>query len=333
MAASAVLRAAIICNPESGRVRRAPNMVRDWAATLAHCSYHEVRDGGGIQTVVERMLTEQPGLIIVAGGDGTLHGVLTVLLRGMVAGPLPAVCPLSAGTTNMTARDLGMRGGLRRQLRSLRACLDSRDLPSTVRRPVLCVDEGGDSRYGMFFGAGIIAAGVRYFRERIRPTGLVGESASAPVIARYLWRILTAPAASAPDYGIRHVGEDGRPPTEGDCMLLLATVLDRLLLGLTPYWGEGGGPIHYTGVRCAPDGLLLNAPRVCLGLGNRLRDAAGYRSADVHNLEIMMKGEFIIDGETYSTGGERPLCISAGRTADFLLPQLCTGRRDGRIAQ
>src|SRR3546814_7056695 len=59
-------------------------------------------------------------LIVVIGGDGTLQGLLTALLR-QPDGAVPDLLVIPAGTTNMSAADLGARHKPEPALRALAA--------------------------------------------------------------------------------------------------------------------------------------------------------------------------------------------------------------------
>lgn len=308
-------RVGILCNSDSGRVRSRMPEVRALCRRIAGEGYAEV-DGATLDgPLVPELLSQHPELLVVVGGDGTLHNVLGRLLAPDRRGPMPAVLAVPAGTTNMSALDLGVRGRPLAVLERLRARLEGRAAASLPGRPrpILQVTRAGAAPLcGFFFGAGIIARGVDYFSSHVRTSGITGELASGLVMARFLGALLGADRGglTAPVYAaIRGIeGVTGRQAY----MAILASVADRLLLGTRPYWGTGPGPIHATTVRAQPARLLASVLPVLRGRGAGLRAEDGYASANVSSLAMHLEGPFVIDGQCYDASGMELILGSAG---------------------
>jgi hypothetical protein len=308
-------RVGILCNTDSGRVRSRMPEMRALCRRIAGANYAEV-DGammGG--PLVSELLAQQPELLVVVGGDGTLHALLGLLLAPGRTGPTPAVLAVPAGTTNMSALDLGVRGRPLAVLERLRARLEQEAAASLPGRPRPILHVSGASPAplcGMFFGAGIIARGVAYFSSYVRTSGVTGELASGLVMARFLGALLGAGRGglTAPVYA----DIDGMEGVTGRqaFMAILASAADRLLLGTRPYWGTGPGPIHATTVRAQPARLLASMLPVLRGRGERLRAQDGYASANVHSLGMNLEGPFVIDGQIYAANGARLILGTAG---------------------
>lgn len=308
-------RVGILCNSDSGRVRSRMPEVRALCRRIAGANYAEV-DGGTLDgPLVTELLLLQPELLVAVGGDGTLHALLGQLLAPGRTGPLPAVLAVPAGTTNMSALDLGVRGRPLAVLERLHARLEHQSVASLPgrARPILQVSRAGSAPLcGMFFGAGIIARGVEYFSSYVRTSGVTGELASGLVMARFLGALLGADRGglAAPVYaeidGLE--GVTGRQAF----MAILASVADRLLLGTRPYWGTGAGPIHATTVRAHPARLLASMLPVLRGRGARLRAQDGYASANVHSLAMNLEGPFVVDGQCYDASGTELILGTAG---------------------
>jgi hypothetical protein len=308
-------RVGILCNSDSGRVRSRMPEVRALCRRIAGANYAEV-DGttlGG--PLLAELLAQQPELLVVVGGDGTLHAVLGHLLAPGRAAPLPAVLAVPAGTTNMSALAFGVRGRPLAVLERLRACLERQDaaaLPQRARAILRVTRAGSAPLYGIFFGAGIIARGVEYFSSHVRTSGVTGELASGLVMARFLGALLgadrgglTAPVLADIE-GIE--GARGRQAF----IAILASVADRLLLGTRPYWGGGPGPIHATAIRARPARLFASVLPVLRGRGAGLRAEDGYASANVDALAMTLEGPFVIDGQSYDAQGAQLILDTAG---------------------
>jgi len=312
-------RVGILCNIDSGRVRGRLPEVRALCARMAGASYAEV-DGTTLDgPPLSGLLARQPGLLVVIGGDGTLHAVLGRLLAPG-SGPAPALLAVPAGTTNMSALDLGVRGRPLAVLERLRARLDQRDAAALPTRPraILQVSRAEAAPLcGMFFGAGIIARGVDYFSSHVRASGMTGELASGVVMARFLGALLGADRAGLTTPVIAEI--DGMPGVSGrqPFMAILASVADRLLLGTRPYWGAGAGPIHVTTVRARPARLYRSVLPVLRGRGAGLRAEDGYASANVQSLAMHLEGPFVIDGQCYQANGAK-LSLGTAGPVDFV---------------
>jgi hypothetical protein len=308
-------RVGILCNSDSGRVRSRMPEVRALCRRIAGENYTEV-DGTTLDgPFVRELLSRQPELLVVVGGDGTLHAVLGQLLAPGRTAPTPAVLAVPAGTTNMSALDLGVRGRPLAVLERLCAGLEQRTaaaLPGRSRQILQVTRAGSAPLCGLFFGAGIIARGVDYFSSHVRGSGITGELASGLVMARFLGALLGADRGglTAPVYAEIH-GMDGVSGRQA-FMAILASVADRLLLGTRPYWGTGPGPIHATTVRAQPARLFASVLPVLRGRGASLRAADGYASANVHSLTMRLEGLFVIDGQIYGADGTELTLGTAG---------------------
>lgn len=311
----------IVCNAASGRVRASLREFRARGRALAGERYLEV-DGVSLQgDAVPQMLSTNPEVLVVIGGDGTLHAVLGHLFAPGRTGPQPAVLAVPAGTTNMSATAFGVRGTPLAALDRLAACMDQTPGELPVRaRPVLKVTRNGSPPLcGMFFGAGIIARGVEYFLDHVRDRGVTGEILSGIVMARFLVALLAPDGnrLAAPVLAeIRGIpGLEGRRP----CIAILVTVLDRLLLGTRPFWGKEAAPIHATVVGAKPARLWRSLWPLITGSGDGLTPADGYHSANVSSLSMKLDGPFVVDGQCYDAGGGI-VSLSVAGTLNFASP-------------
>jgi len=311
----------ILCNTLGGRLRKRRKAVRRALGDFAPARIREACTVDEVTAALHAFAGEGIELLVVAGGDGTVQMVLSSLFNYRPFSKMPVLAVIPGGTTNMTALDLGVRGGPVRALRRLQRCLHEPARTRLVRRPVIRVERGeGPDVYGMFFGAGVIASGVSYFQSRIRRLGITGEFASGLVVLRFLGELLTGrrgrimrPVEVAPGAGDNDI-------QGGTYLFVLASTLQRLLLGVRPYWGGQDEPLHVTCVRESPRRFWRSLPPLLAGRGSKLREEDGYLSWNARVVDMAMADHFVVDGELYSAGGERSLRLSATDPAVFLVP-------------
>ena len=310
------MRTLVLSNPKSGRAQsQIPHIHRLMAKHTA--TDHVIsNDPAAAEAILAKYSLGADDCLVIHGGDGTAQHAITTLLQGSQPHQLPALAILPGGATNMTAKDVNDSPTLRRCLSQLSLCLPrsedrarSEDLArskSLTARPVLEIQTSTRSIYGFFFGAGAIVHGVRYFRQhscrdqnsRV-PKARLGPRSSLAV-ARTLWGIARNQPPYAGPVAIEHAG------TTHQTRLLLVSVLDRLLFGSTPFWGEEHGRARMTLIEHTAQGFMLSLPRVLRGRAPRRR---GYHSHNVDCARLAFNGPFTVDGELFDTAGA-PITIT-----------------------
>jgi diacylglycerol kinase (ATP) len=315
-------KTAVLLNPYSGRIRKRLERIRELAAAMPGAILHESDSLESMNRIIDELAGTGVDHVVIAGGDGTVQAVLDRLYTGKPWSRLPLVSIVPGGTTNMTATDIGSSCNPEKCLqqlgRSLQNALDVR----LVTRSILQIrqDQQPDI-HGMFFGTGLIARGSEYFHKHVKKSGLTGESGSALVMLRVLAGLLTGRNAQERTPIRIRLTDDTGHAREYNCMLLFTSTLDRLLLGLRPYWGGGHGAIHTTCLREHPDRLWRSLLAIVCGRGNSLAENDGYYSRNNSSLELMMDAGFIVDGEFFHCESRHgPLRISQAGPIRFLLP-------------
>ena len=174
-------RLGLLYNPHSGTNRRRPTDLPAAVAALDHFASQAV------------------DLVAISGGDGTVQMTLTALWSRPAMTLRPQLAVFAAGTTNMTASDVGHPGDQVWALRQLAHWLRTGvGRVARVKRSVLQLAVPGHAlQCGMFVGAGLISRGVGFYREDLHDRGLAG----LPGILLTLGRGLGAAARS----GARHL--------------------------------------------------------------------------------------------------------------------------------
>jgi diacylglycerol kinase (ATP) len=314
-------RIGVVINPLSGGNRNGLGDIRriiDDHPQVVHCDVQTPQD---VLAALGDFARREVDLLTVNGGDGTVQAVLTTLFHHQLFETQPLLAVLQSGTTSMTARDVGFSGSRVRSLKKLfHWAATGTGNPRVIDRPVLQVQAPGNpTRYGMFFGASAIYQGIQYFHRKLNTKGLRGEVGPGLTILRFLWSATRWGSDCIPPVPVS-VALDDNPPQQFDSLVVLVSTLERLFLGLYPYWGSEAGPLHYTGVRVGPRYLLRALPSILRGRsGTHGTPENGFYSHNAHEIKLSLAGGFTLDGQLYTPANqEEPTVVRYGGTASFL---------------
>lgn len=313
----------MLCNPLSGRLQGRLEAVRALGREIAPDTYHEASTPGEIASALLEIGRGHCDVLGIVGGDGTIQAALTALHAQRPTGPWPALALTAAGSTNMTARDLGTRGTMDRGLEALRALhRPEGGIGTRVQRPMLCVQRPNhDILCGMFFGAAVISDGVRFFRQRLRGLPMPGERTSILSVLRVLLSLGIGRSRRKSAGCPIKVQVDGGVKTTHTATICLASTLHRLLLGSRPYWGNEDGPLHFTVVDSDARAFWRSVWRVARGRpGKRLTPERGYFSHEAHEVRLTLDGPFVLDGELFEADPrDGPCILTAPRTVEWIV--------------
>ena len=314
------LQVGVLSNPRSGGNRKGGRGVRNVLAKWPDVMQRDAFTPEGVSESLSDFARNGVDLIIINGGDGTVHAALTAIGSSEIYSRPPLFALLCAGTTSMLARDVGITDSPSAALSRILQWAESTNTSLNVRtRPVLRVQRSSRQPplFGMFFGAGAICQGIKIFHNRDNPMGWRGELMPAFTMLRLLLAILCKDHEKVPPF-LTKTSLNGRSAGRRADLLVLVSTLERLFLGMRPYWGGENGPLRYTAVSVEPKRLL----RVLLSLfrsrqSRHATPANGYFSHNVHAVQLEMEGDFTLDGELYAAG-EGPVTITSAGTAMFL---------------
>jgi diacylglycerol kinase (ATP) len=310
----------MVTNPRSGGNRKGIGEVRKFQDQNPGIHYGEAITPADVNRVLADFSVRNVDLLVVNGGDGTVQSVLTALYgRSLFTRP-PLLALLRAGTASMLARDVGVHGEPSAALAKISAwSMDLGRNGSLIHeRPVLrvCQKDGTEPVCGMFFGAGAIPMAIDICHGSMNPNGVRGELMPGLILARLLLAALTGNVKLLPptDMGIRL---DEIPARRYSYLFAMVSTLERLFLGLHPFWGREAAPLQFTALKMKPPYLLRNLP--FLLCGRRTATASpenGYFSHNVRQITLDFRGKFTLDGELFEA--RSPLTIEAAGPARFL---------------
>ena len=260
--------------------------------------------------------------LFISSGDGTVQAIQTWLAESGRFKKLPRLCLLPHGTTNMTAADLGFR---HKSIEEQAIFIASPQPQEIKRRNTLRVvnPKGRSPLHGMFFGTGAVAEATRYCQVAFNDKGVGGQWATFATLASVLSKsIFFAPNPSDPNrfdkpYDIT-LTADGKRISAGAQLLMLATTLDKLILGARPFWGGADGPLRTT-VLPYP---VPSVPRWIVPLmygGEDRKVPAGAISHACQHCTVTSPTSFVIDGEFYDAPDGEPLQLETGPLLDYVV--------------
>jgi len=302
-------------NPEVTRILRLLRRFPD----VTHVETTSVRS---VPEALATLARQNVELLVVNGGDGTLQYTLTQILTTDDFMNIPMVAPLRGGRTNMSARDIGSHRnpvkGLEDLLEDVKAGrLDDR----LVDRPLLRVQTLRDREihYGFFFGAGMIHRAID-LTHNIFPRGKSQGSFGAGLVTAGL--ILRAIAKRrdgvlTPDKA--QIVLDGELVESGEFFLIVASSLQRLFLGIDPFWGIEKAPVRFTALASGSERIAMAAPGILRGKPRSfVRPEAGYTSRNVEVAELRLDAGFTVDGEIIPPRSGEIVRISGDRRIRFV---------------
>ena len=322
MIAGEKLRVGVLNNPLSGGNRRGLGRIKEVMAAYQAVPNREVQTPADVASALDDFSRQEVNLIVINGGDGTVQAALTVLHQHQPFETLPLLAVLKAGTTSMTAGDVGLKGSGEQALGKVLQWARTGDGKFAIlQRPVLRVEvaPGHEPVYGMFFGAAGIYQGIQFFKNRLNRRGFRGEWAPGLTIALFLLAV----ALRGRDYVVPvpvTTELDQGPPEQRNWLLVMISALERLFLGLRPYWGREQGPLHYTAVAAGPQHLLRVLPGLVRGKECRYSTPEnGYFSHNVQQVRLTLNSGFTVDGELYEPDASLgPVVVQNGGQASFL---------------
>lgn len=316
-------RLGVMSNPLSGgnthgRLKAVQRLLQEYPDV----PHREVRTVDEVQAAVDDFARRDVNLLVVNSGDGTVQAALTALCTLGSYRRLPLLALLRGGTTNMTHQDVGLRGSCPRALRRLMNWAYHGEGEARIRRRTILKVQSPSSPqplYGFFFGAACIYKGIQFFHSKIHRMGLSGDPAHLLILARFLWALARRDDALAAPVTARICVDRTRTDPQG-YLLLLITTLERLILGLRPFWNRGSQSLHLTAVSTRPRRLLRVLPALIHGRGNSYATADnGYLSCSADEIRLELDGGFALDGELFAADPHAgPVHVQDGGAADFL---------------
>jgi hypothetical protein len=323
MTSRPTLRLGLLNNPLSGGNRNGFEKIRAVAAAQPEVAQREVQTPSEVTEALSDFARSEVNVLAINGGDGTVQAALTAIFNHRIFEIRPALAVLpSAGTTSMIAGDVGLKGSRLNALERLFSWVRTQsDNARTIERPVLRVQVPSKNMpvYGMFFGAAAIYQASQFFHQKVHTRGVRGEFGAGVALARFCWAVLLKDRKVVSSVPIQ-VGLNQNTPEKQNYLMVLITTLQRLFLGLSPFWGSQSKPLHYTAIDAHPRHFLQALPSMIRGRQNRLISPGnGYVSHNIDEARLIFDSGFNLDGELHDADSRLgPIVVGYGGQASFL---------------
>lgn len=313
-------RIGVLINPRARGNRKDPMDPDTVRALVGDCSVFVTRESREVPDVAGRLLDDSPDLLVVSGGDGTLHLLLTEILRRVDPHRLPAFLLLRGGTMNMAANNLSTSRAPLMEMRVLGRFLRGRGTAGpwpvrTVSPLRIEADHLDHPLYGLVFANGIA---FRILNEYYRGTPSVTRAfnVTASIIAgafmskeldrRYFARLNAT------------VRVDGEVAGRKDLRISVASAVPRLLLWFTIFENHpplSGDLFHFLANFLPTREIARHFWGLCRGQW----EGPGHVNHPVRRVEMTGAGGFTVDGEVYDLPEATGRCVlTAGPPVRFL---------------
>ena len=313
----------LISNPHSRRNRSLLAAVEAIVANHPNIHHHITQSADEIPLALRGFAQRGVDVLAVNGGDGTTAQVFSELLEQRPFAGLPSVILLPGGTTNMNVGDVGLRGKLTGAVRRMTNWAEQgSDDVERLTRPILRAEGSVDGKIacGMFFGTGTIIGGIEYCHNTVHSMGIIDELGPGVVTIRTIWGIARKEPYFSDPTPIRIEFDSATDTQTRQVVLLLISSLERLFLGLRPYWGVENAPLHCTWMQQPTRKVFRAFPSVLRGRPNRhAGQENGYFSHNAREIRLWIDGAFTLDGEIYHASTEHgPVTVSNGGDIEFI---------------
>ncbi|MGD9061323.1 MAG: acylglycerol kinase family protein, partial [Desulfobacterales bacterium] len=298
------VRIGMLHNPLSGGNRKGLQRIRA-VVTAAPCEIlqREAQTPTDVSETLSDFARREINTIVINGGDGTVQAALTAIFHHKLFETMPLIAVLpSAGTTSMIAGDIGLKGSRPKALQRLFKWSHTQDIPAAVaKRAVLRVQVPNEENpmYGMFLGAAGIYQATRYRFEHSHANKMRGEFVAGAILVRFLIALIFKHNRLV--FPVPVTTRLNRNPAEQRrYYAMLITTLERLFLGLRPFWDSEPKPLHYFALGSRPRHLLRVAWSFFRKQMTPLIDPInGYFSHNVDEVQLVLDSGFNLDGQLY----------------------------------
>ncbi len=254
----------VIVNARARRARKDRSLRERLTALVPDEYVHLTESPDDVERALARLRDLGIERLLLVGGDGTVGGTLTPLVRVFQGTPLPAVTLAPGGTVNTIARSLDARLGAEL---ALRAILDEAPPRLDTLRPLVSAEpEDAPPRAGLIFVSGVAARWLELYYEGDD----LGPRAAAALTARIARSALAGSRLARELFEARRIAivVDGEHLEVERFTILGAASVRDVGLGFRPFRSAGSDPerIHFLYTDAGAARVCLELPAQRLGI-------------------------------------------------------------------
>ena len=264
-------------------------------------------------------VAREVSVVVIDGGDGTIRDALSALVPAYGADVMPQIALVPAGKTNVVVADVYRSTRHHdEKVAELVSGLRSHGGQPIGSRPTLQVEAAGRTLHGFLFGASGFARATRLANERVHGKGLTQGVGVGLSIGLSVLNALSGPQRRAWMAGIPlGVQVDDGAMAERHSAFFIATTLERLMMGIWPFWGGGEGPLKMLDIEAPPRRLTAALMPALRGKPAAwMTPENGYRSGRAQRLVLRLDENVIVDGDPFPSGGQ--VVLQAGPEIRFV---------------
>ena len=282
----------------------------------------EVKTPADVLQALKDFAQREVNCVGIAGGDGTIQAAMGALFNHRPFSTMPSLALLPAGTANLMAGDVGLGAFGKKTFERFFAEAQAEQADLRIEtRPILRVrfPEEREPLLGMFFGAGAIYHGTQLGLQTKQSIGRLGEWGAGLIMIKFLLALATGSRKGLNPISVQ-VAAGEAVSSEQEYLVLMVTTLNRLFLGMNPFWGNNFGPLRFTSLRVPYRYLWRVLPTLLCGRLHQLaRIEHGYVSENLSELKLVFNSGFVLDGEVYTSAmPEAPLILDSPGELSFV---------------
>ena len=298
----------VIINTRSGAVKKKYFKKIGILGTTFGFRCYPTNSLGELKVVAHEISENEPEIIAIFGGDGTLYHTINILQR--VMDELPPFIFMPGGTFNTVARNLGYRDNPFEILKKLESGYDKKDVPLLRIR----VDKE-DENFGFIFATGLPFKSFEQYYSGGEPTLWTGVKTALWPLASFLFPFLFKENNyfDAPDMEVKI---DNKFLWEGPTLAVAASTVPNLGLWISPFSEEGEG--FYTLASSVPIGEIMKSFFKVLR-GNFSHPLHYNRRSK--KVVLSLSSGYLVEGEMFPLNERHTIEISEGPIIRIILPR------------
>ncbi len=314
------MRIGVLNNLRAGRSAGCTAAVLQVLDRYPEVLHAETSNGEVVPDALAEFAREGVDLLVVNGGDGTIQHVLSELLGSGSRDWMPMIAPIRGGRTNMTAIDLGCRREPTRGLVELLDAARAGRLGDRIQeRAVLRADLGDQTKFGMFFGAGMLYRAIQLAHKTVPEDRSHGLAGVGLVLATLIGRAAAGRRVGVLTPDKMQIAVDHMPLEPEEFTLVMSTTLHQLFFGINPFWGTEPAPVRVTTIASRARGLARAIPGILRGHPRpHVQPEAGYTSRNVDHAAFQIDCGLTIDGELFAPEPGRLVQIRGDERVRFV---------------